>query len=68
MDRELHAIDFAFYSVLTAIRRYESLSLKKTSIGKECVGAARKAILALRHLQGSRSDVTNGARLSFTNW
>lgn len=68
MDRELRALDFAFYSVLTAIRRYESFSFEKTSIGNECVGAARKAILALRYLQGSRSNVANGARLSFTNW
>ncbi|GME61893.1 Transcription factor [Neofusicoccum parvum] len=70
MDRELHILDFAFYSALTAIRRFESLNLtESSSISKDCVEAARMSILSLRYLQGHQSaDANNAARLSFVNW
>lgn len=68
MDRELYALDFAFYSALTVIRRFESFHLERTSIGQKCVEAARSAIMSFLYLKGPQAGATDGTRLSFTNW
>ncbi|EOD51115.1 putative c6 transcription factor protein [Neofusicoccum parvum UCRNP2] len=69
MDSEMHALEFSYYSVMTGIRRSERVSMGgKTSVGENCLEAARSAIASLRSLQKSQPVGNEGTRLSFVNW
>ncbi|EKG17471.1 Transcription factor fungi [Macrophomina phaseolina MS6] len=69
MESELQALEFSYWSVMTAIRRCERASRdSKTSVGENCLEAARSAILSLRLLQRSQPLSNGGTKMSFVNW
>lgn len=69
MESELQALEFSYWSVMTAIRRCERTSSgSKTSVGEGCLEAARSAILSLQSLQKSQPFSNGKTKMSFVNW
>ncbi|KAB2568851.1 hypothetical protein DBV05_g12472, partial [Lasiodiplodia theobromae] len=74
MESEMNALEFSYWSVMTAIRRCERAATgSKTSVGDNCLEAARSAISSLRSLQkpqlaSEEGGIGLGTTMSFVNW
>ncbi|KAL0256856.1 hypothetical protein SLS55_007665 [Diplodia seriata] len=75
MESEINALEFSYWCIMTAIRRCERATTgSKTSVGENCLEAARSAICSLRSLQKpqpvpvSEGGIGLGTTMSFVNW